>query len=106
MNPNTHPTAAPAISALDNLANWTPANADELARVLQAVHNHSEHTIISALLDVLDNLATASFGMQGVNPEQARLIAGHLERAGQGIAAAAADWIDRAREATGAEYFR
>jgi hypothetical protein len=95
---STHPAAAVAIAALTDLATWTPANAGELARILDAVHDHGQHSIVSALLDVLDNLASASFGLDGLTPDQSRLISGHLVRAGQAIGGAASDWIDRARQ--------
>lgn len=101
-----HTAAAPAIRALTDLAAWQPANADELGRMLQALHAYGQDSIIAQLLTLLDNLAGAAFGLQGVTPEQSRLIAGPLRAAGEHISGAACDFIDRAREATGTEWPR
>ena len=101
-----HPAAAPAINALNALANWTPASADELARILEAVHAYGQQSIISELLEALDNLASAAFGLPGLNPEQSRQISQYLTAAGEIISGAACDFIGRAREATGTEWPR
>lgn len=101
-----HSAAQPAIRALTDLAAWQPANADELGRMLQALHAYGQDSITAQLLTLLDNLAGASFGLEGVTPEQSRLIAGPLRAAGEHISAAACDYLDRAREATGVEWPR
>ena len=101
-----HPAAAPAITALNTLAHWTPANAGELARILEAIHAYGQQSIISELLTALDNLARASFGLPGLNPEQSRQISEYLTAATGIISGAAHDFIDRAREAIGAEWPR
>ena len=101
-----HTAAQPAIRALSDLANWQPANAHELGRMLEALHAYGQDSIIAALLTLLDNLAAAGFGLPGVTPEQSRLIAGPLRAAGEHISAAACDYLDRAREATGTEWPR
>lgn len=101
-----HTAAQPAIRALSDLANWQPANADELGRMLEALHAYGQDSIIAQLLTLLDNLAAAAFGLQGVTPEQSRLIADNLERAGATISGAAHDYLDRARADTGVEWHR
>ncbi|HZP54627.1 hypothetical protein [Actinocrinis sp.] len=101
-----HPAAIPAIHALGTLARWTPANATELARILESIHAYGQQSIISELLETLDNLASAAFGLEGLTPEQSRIIGQHLELAGSTISGAAHDWIDRARADTGAEWPR
>lgn len=65
-----------------------------------------QHPAAAPAIRALADLASAAFGLDGVTPGQARLIGQHLELAGQTIAGAASDWIDRAREATGAEWAR
>lgn len=101
-----HTAAQPALRALADLANWQPANADELGRMLEALHAYGQDSIIAQLLTLLDNLAAAAFGLEGVTPEQSRLIADNLERAGAAISGAAHDYLDRARADTGVEWPR
>lgn len=102
----THPLADAAIRALTDLAAWTPANADELARVLESVHAVNRKSIITVLDAALGNLAAAAFGLDGLTPEQSHTVSTHLETAAEHISGAACDWIDRAREATGVEWAR
>lgn len=98
-----HPTptgaqlANQAADALRALAYHQFTNPDDFATTLNRLHGTDSHTVIAALLTLLDRFASTA----ATHFEQTPLIADYLQAAGEHISGAAADFIDRAREATG-----
>lgn len=91
-----HPAATPAARALALLATYTPADADDAAALLAAIHDHGNDSVISGLLAALHHLRGNIGQVPGVEPDAAQAIADHLQAATELISGAAADWIDRA----------
>lgn len=96
-----HPAAAPALRALTDLAAWQPANADDLARLLQAMHDGLTG-ILDTQAEALANWATHAQTERWPDAEE---VAGWIEQAVSYIGSAS-ESLDRAREATGAEWPR
>jgi hypothetical protein len=100
MSPNTHPAAAPAIDALNDLDAWTPANADELAQAIAALYQYGEDNVITALYGVLDRLAESLDRVPDLTAQQRELAATWLGRAA-GRLGFISEALDQARLATG-----
>jgi hypothetical protein len=95
-----HPIVAPAVTATERLGAWNPANAEEYARIMDGLR-----ALTSQLALALHSLGGTAYGLDGLTPDQSRLIAGHLDDAASrlGFVTESLDW---AREATGVEWAR
>jgi len=100
-----HPAAAPAITALNTLAHWTPANAGELARILQAIHAYGQPSIITALHDALDHLTETLPDITDLTDDQRELTDTWISRASERLGFIS-EALDAARLATGTEWPR
>ena len=100
-----HPAAVPAIHSLDTLARWTPANADELARILESIHAYEQPNIITALHNTLDHLTETLPDIPDLTDDQRELTDTWLTRAAERLGFIS-EALDAARLATGAEWPR
>lgn len=97
---STHPAAAPAITALNALARWTPADAGELAQTIGALYRYGEDNVVSALHDALDHLVETLPQIPDLTTQQRELAATWLTRAAERLMPVG-EALDHARLATG-----
>lgn len=109
MTRDPHPTLSGAIRALKDATRGddaTPCSAEDLAARLESLHSLTgPGNLCDALTDVLDHLVATLPRVPDLTGERRDLIGIWLERAGEHLSAVG-EALDRAREATGAEWTR
>jgi len=109
MTRDPHPTLGPAIRALRDATRGhesTPCSAEDLAARLESLHNLTgAANLLDAFTDVLDHLAVTLPQVPDLTGAQRELTETWIERAGEHLSAVG-EALDRAREATGAEWAR